>query len=289
MDKKISNGKSVIFRSDFLDYSSGELLSPIKTQNYYLLQSADSYYLTDFSIGEHTQFCDFEITYVIFGSLTCITDGVKDKVEKGEVYLSFAGEKHTVESKNNARFQTLAINIVENSPTKKILLELKEKFSNPSLRKLKINLSEQMTAILSEFIDGDMPFKEVSLDALITEILVRLHRNELKTANKFYNSEDLLPDLLNYLDKNYLNISTLAQLSDEFGYSYGYLCKVFKKINGVTLNDYLAQKRMTYAKQALIDGKPVTEVSEVLGYNSPFNFTRAFKNFYGIAPTKIKK
>ena len=288
MKTKITDGKSVLFKNDFLDYSSGQLLSPIETQNYYLLQSADSYYLNDCNVGLHTQYCDLELTYVLYGSLRSYANNSEEKVEKGEVYLSFRGEKHLVESKTATRFQTLAINFKPGKETAKIYDSLVEKYRNSS-RKFKINISSQMTAILGEFIAEDLPFKTVQLDAIISEILIILLRGESEQKGKFYDTKDLLPDLINYIDNNFLSILTLSQLSQEFGYSYGYLCKIFKKLYGMTLSDYLTEKRMSYAKAMLSNGKNITEIADNLHYNSPFNFTRAFKSFYKVPPSNFYK
>ncbi len=287
MKTKLSDGKSVIFRNDFLDYQSGRLLSPIETQNYYLLQTADSYYLTDFSGSEHTQYCDLELTIVLYGSLLSFANGVFEKVEKGEVYLSFRDEKHIVKSNNGTRFQTLAINFKDTNQN--ILKLLKEKYQNTSSHKTKLNISAQMTTILSEFIAEDLPFKNIQLDALISEILINLARGERVSKNKFYDKKDLLPDLIHYIDKNFLSIYSLNELTEEFGYSYGYLCKLFKNLYGRNLSNYLNEKRMSYAKTALIGGASVNDVAETLHYNSPFNFTRAFKKEYGKPPSTFIK
>lgn len=287
MKTKLSDGKSVIFRNDFLDYQTGRLLSPIETQNYLLLQTADSYYLTDFSGSEHTQYCDLELTIVLYGSLLSYSNGVFEKVEKGEVYLSFRDEKHIVKSNNGTRFQTLAINFKDSNQS--VLTLLKEKYQIAPSHKTRLNINAQMTAILNEFISEDLPFKNIQLDALISEILINLARGEMVSKDKFYDKKDLLPDLINYIDKNFLSIYSLNELTEEFGYSYGYLCKLFKNLYGTTLSGYLSEKRMSYAKTALLGGASVSDISEILHYNSPFNFTRAFKKEYGKPPSDFIK
>lgn len=286
MKTKLVGNTSIIFKNDFLDYSSGELLSPVETQNYFILQAADSYYFSDCVCSEHTQYCDLEITYVVYGSVSSYADNVCEKVEKGEAYLSFRGEKHLIESKNSARFQTIAVNFKNGDGIFKVL---NKKYANSSSRKNKVNISAQITSVLNEFIADDLPFKTINLDALISEILVILARDEILIKQKFYDKTDLLPNLVNYIDKNYLTIFTLNELTDEFGYSYSYLCKIFKQLYGCTLRDYLNKKRMSYAKSMLLSGSEVNEVADVLHYTSPFNFTRAFKKEYGVCPSAYIK
>ena len=43
------------------------------------------------------------------------------------------------------------------------------------------------------------------------------------------------------------------------------------------------------AKELLKKGKSITDVSYILNYSSPYNFSRAYKNFYGFSPTQKTK
>ena len=108
--------KSIIFKSEYADFMRGEIFSPIKTQNYTVFQVADSYYLSDFEIPTHTQICDIEITFTVFGDISSVTDGVVEDTRRGEAHVTFLGEDHSLTSKLPARFQTLAVNI-ENTST----------------------------------------------------------------------------------------------------------------------------------------------------------------------------
>ena len=57
-----------------------------------------------------------------------------------------------------------------------------------------------------------------------------------------------------------------------------FINKIFDKIT-----DLLA-KKMEHGAKMLSAGKSVGQIAEVLGYSTPYNFSRAFKRQYGVAP-----
>ena len=139
---------SIVFQEDFYNWETGELLSPIETQNYTIIQVAELYYNNAFKKREHVQFCDLEVTFPITNGIICSTNGVSDKLSKHEFYLSFKDENHSLFSRNGARYQTFAINFKNNTS---ILLKLKTIFScNKGLSMP--SLSHYFTSLIGEFL-----------------------------------------------------------------------------------------------------------------------------------------
>jgi AraC-like DNA-binding protein len=273
-----------------INFSTGELLSPIETQNYFIVQIADNYYSNSGSIKNHLQFCDVEITYLNKNSLSCASNDVSFSLEKNDCFLSFKDEKHELLYKNNTRFQTIAFNVKETSPCYPILLKLRE---------MKRNLYKNtyVESLIFEIINAiylEDSFYLQRCDACITQLLFEFLQNNSNENNikNLIKSKDLLPDVALYIDENFLKITSLEQISEVFNYSYNYLCRIFKQQFGSSMQDYLLSKKMNFAKELLEKGKSTTDVSYILNYSSPYNFSRAYKNFYGFSPTlktKLKK
>ncbi len=89
-----------------------------------------------------------------------------------------------------------------------------------------------------------------------------------------------------YLDAGQGMSLDLEDIAKQFDYSKYYLDRRFKDTYGISLIAYRNEKRMQLAKELLIE-KSVSDVSETLGFSSIYVFSRAFKNHYGVAPTKM--
>ena len=71
--------------------------------------------------------------------------------------------------------------------------------------------------------------------------------------------------------------------------SPGYFSKLFHKITESTFSDYLTKCRMERAAQLLNDIRFKTyEISLMVGYDNPKNFTRAFKQYFKVTPREYR-
>lgn len=87
-----------------------------------------------------------------------------------------------------------------------------------------------------------------------------------------------------YVEENYrtANLTKAAQL---VYMNPSYLSQFFKKNTGMKFSDYIMQVRMEKSRQLLqeLDLK-VYNISDMVGYSDPQNFTRAFKRYWGNPP-----
>ena len=90
--------------------------------------------------------------------------------------------------------------------------------------------------------------------------------------------------------KGHIADVTLEKLAEEVYLSPAYVSRFFKKKTGQNFQDYLIEKRMERAAVLLEEVRyQVRDVSELVGYSNPFNFTRTFKKFYGVTPKDYRK
>ena len=78
---------------------------------------------------------------------------------------------------------------------------------------------------------------------------------------------------------------TLNQLSDVFNISPNYLSILFSKYNDMGFIDYVNHAKIECAKEMLDEGTlKIYEISDKLGYESAFYFSRVFKKVEGVSP-----
>lgn len=279
----LRNENSIIFQNRFFDIETGEPRSPVITQNYEVVQVAESFFRSSFVTKKHTQSCDLEITLSLANGLLCIADGKSQRVDKNCVHICFRGQKHTLSCNKSSRFQTLAVNF--RGEDCRVFLQ--------TLRNCEIcgcDITEELAQIVSEFAVPDTPFFEQRLDSLITACLVKLARGKsMASKQSVICADDLLPMIINYIDSHFLEICSADDIASHFGYTYEHISRLFKKNYGFSPMKYLNDKKIEYSQTLLQKGMTLSEIAETLGYSNACNFSRAFKNKMGFSPKGEEK
>lgn len=109
---------------------------------------------------------------------------------------------------------------------------------------------------------------------------------EHKLPKTYY--EKIIFTVNEYLNHQYKNAS-LEEISIQVNMSPNYLSKIYKDKTGISYSDMLLKVRMEKACELLEDiSFKSYEIAYHLGYDNPKNFSRAFKNFFGITPTQYR-
>lgn len=120
----------------------------------------------------------------------------------------------------------------------------------------------------------------------------------LATVNEIYSTrrqhfQDAMPDLvvkiMMYVDHHLTETISFAQMAEEFGLPLVVLREEFKKHIGLTLREYLLERKLVNAKVMLNRGASVTEACYSSGFNDYANFIRSFKKKEGVSPGKYRK
>lgn len=83
---------------------------------------------------------------------------------------------------------------------------------------------------------------------------------------------------------------SLQEVSDAVGISRTYFSKAFKEITGEKYWDYLSSYRIRKAKELLCNTNlGQAEISQRVGYESEFHFSRKFKELVGMSPNKFRR
>lgn len=91
------------------------------------------------------------------------------------------------------------------------------------------------------------------------------------------------------IDINYPSPINLSMLSSILVYSPSYIDRSFRKIFGMSVNQYLIQTRLNAAKSLLWStNNKVRDISESVGYNDYFNFAKQFRKQFGLTPTEYR-
>jgi two-component system response regulator YesN len=101
-------------------------------------------------------------------------------------------------------------------------------------------------------------------------------------------ADKVIAVIKNYVKECYRD-AALEDAADLVHMSPFYISKYFKQKTGENFSDYVISVKMEKAAQFLkeIDYKTY-EISEMIGYSNPKNFTRTFKKYFGKSPREFR-
>ncbi len=98
-------------------------------------------------------------------------------------------------------------------------------------------------------------------------------------------------DIEEFLEENFSKDISLDDLAERYKTTPAYVSKCFKKLFGIPLTSYLAEKRISFASYLLTEMKnlSIEEIGTICGFNNRIHFTRSFKKRRGVPPTEYRR
>lgn len=99
----------------------------------------------------------------------------------------------------------------------------------------------------------------------------------------------IVASLISWIEKNYTEKITLADLAAQSGFNEKYLCRVFREFTGQPPTEYINRLRVERAAfEMSTNRKSVTDAAYESGFNELSHFSRTFKKYKGFSPREFK-
>jgi len=158
------------------------------------------------------------------------------------------------------------------------------------------NIHQLMKQVFSELENRHSGY-ELMLQSILQQIILSVAR--LYKENEAFHQQKLSPNV-NISDQSYLIIEeaflydyktiTLDELAERVSLGKRQTERLLQKHYNKTFLQKKTEARMSAACQLLLEtDKNIYEIAEALGYSSSEHFTNAFKQFYGVTPSKYKQ
>ncbi len=98
-----------------------------------------------------------------------------------------------------------------------------------------------------------------------------------------------LNNVIDYIENHLTDDLSLDIISEYASVSDFHFRKIFFYLSGITLSEYVKNRKLSEANKDLLNGEKVTDVAYKYGYQSLDGFTRAFKKWSGFLPSDVTK
>ena len=142
---------------------------------------------------------------------------------------------------------------------------------------------------------SDYYIQSIEATSNITEVIQLIETMYFDITNQVHEAtlsaikNPMIRECITYLDTHYREKINLEELANTLGYTKYYLSTCFKKETGVSISEYIMEKRITYAKLMLKNPSiDMQEISDELCFANPSHFSAVFKKMTGLTPTQYR-
>ncbi len=127
-------------------------------------------------------------------------------------------------------------------------------------------------------------------DYLMTSILIELSEQFYKNISHTLSDDSRnIYRICEWIRVNCQNKITLENVAEQFSYNKNYLCRIFKKHTGTTVQKYINRLKISLVKQYLCStDKTVQEIAYIAGFDDEKYMMRLFKEFEMMTPGQFR-
>ena len=92
-----------------------------------------------------------------------------------------------------------------------------------------------------------------------------------------------------FVERNYGKDISLLDIARDAGMTTSYLCRLFKRELGITVNAYLTKVRVEHGKELLKTEEAIADIARLCGFSDQSYFTKVFRQSEGVTPLKYRK
>lgn len=132
---------------------------------------------------------------------------------------------------------------------------------------------------------------KLEMIAVVLQILSTLEKTSYHRSTRIKASDrnDILDDLIQYIDQNFSQKLTLNSVAEHFFVSPSTISHICSDRLLASFYQFVQQRRLAEGQRLILNGLTMEEVSTKIGFSNYQNFYRAFKKAYGISPKEYRQ
>lgn len=134
------------------------------------------------------------------------------------------------------------------------------------------------------------PYYELKVHKYLTDLVTYCYLDSSITRSTAPLAMEKITSICSYIDEHFSDVINLDQLAALFFISKFHLSREFKRITGVTVGNYITEKRISEAKRLLrFTKEPIGSIAVSCGITDVNYFTKVFTKYEGMTPSNYRK
>lgn len=276
---------------------------PLRFKDYDIFYNKD-YTLTRIAPNQHNY---YEFYFLISGSVTYYINNRKYSVESGDIMLISPGAEHSSFIDGSVPYERyvlwLSLGYVDALSSKRTNLSYIFQASHITSPQIKLRNDRMLhiKQLLNHIFINSKAQKygsDLLANAYIIELLVLLAQESLFSSNNVISYRPAEPqnknfaltlNILKYIEDHIYEPIHISEICDYCFVSRSYVSKIFSEQLGIPIYRYIMKKKLYLARQDILDGLSIQDVTEKYQFGNYSSFYKAFCKEFGQGPQNFKK
>lgn len=155
-------------------------------------------------------------------------------------------------------------------------------------RKAELSSPDRIIILMKQLMDSDKRYREETLNRYLVGTILAEIAASSRTRHTFgvkAKGEQTMSDIEDYISWHIAEPLKVSDVANYFGYNEKYLTTFFRKRFGISLKQYILNKKFERAKAILTEtSTPVSQIAYSLGWQDAHNFSNAFRHATNLSP-----
>lgn len=235
---------------------------------------------------------DYEIDFHVAGNITMVLDGCPLYVKAGDIVFRKPGQ--VLSSKGIYDCWGVTLNLSDEEISRTNYTRKRpgncqkkdyESYLNILPSAMRARHFDECIAVIKKM----MTASNKNLQPLLGELCSLLLADAFSNSIDLSQNEQRLKKATIYIQENFSQKITIAQLAELVNYTPTHFINLFTKVFGMSPGKYLINTRLENAEFLLVlTDFTIAEIAEKCGYNNPSFFVKHFKKKYGLTPSQYR-
>ena len=222
-------------------------------------------YPSDLHYHDYYELVVFEegsIKYVCEGRVYTPKRGDVILIPPGKFHMSMIATEKTRYRRHVFYLYPSAFDAIGQGALSSVLTQTKDgTLLSVELLEEKKNFLDLLWKLKEAFSKKQSPLDEALALSYLIQIFCFLNRDACHTQKENLTLPESVLKIQRYIDQNFVEISSVAQIAEHFFYSREHVSRLFKKHLDTTVLDYVRKRRIAESQALLPEGIPITEIA----------------------------